>query len=90
MTCVKISVANVCCYVLSVCFQGEKMTLHRVFGTIFELRGQMRIKHDQRHVLIESNPKQEDTMKKLRYAFDVITDMGIKDINGYRYHFQLV
>jgi len=90
MTCFKISFANVCCYLLTVCFQGENMTLQRLFETIFELRGQMRITNDQRHVLIESNPKQEDTMKKLTYAFDVINDMGIKDINGYRYNFQLV
>jgi hypothetical protein len=90
MTCFKISFANICCYLLMECFEGEKMTLQRLFETIFELRGQMRIQSDQRQVLIQSNPKQKTTMKKLTHAFDVINHRGIEDINGYRYHFQLV
>jgi hypothetical protein len=90
MTCFKISFANICCYLLEECFDGEKMTLHRLFETIFELRGQMRFEGEQRHVCITRNPKQKTLMKKLEHAFDVINHMRIADINGYTYHFTLV
>ncbi|MCP4403288.1 MAG: hypothetical protein GY801_39020, partial [bacterium] len=39
MTCFKLSFANICCYLLDECFHGERMTLQRLFDTIFELRG---------------------------------------------------
>jgi hypothetical protein len=90
MTCFKISFANICCYLLEECFNGEKMTLHRLFETIFELRGQMQLAGGQRHVYIKRNPKQQALMKKLEYAFDVINYMQIVDINGCIYHFTLV
>jgi hypothetical protein len=90
MTCFKISFANVCCYLLAECFNGEHMTLQRLFETIFELRGQMRIEGQRRQVCIKRNPKQEAIMEKLEAAFDVINHMGIHDIHGYTYHFELV
>lgn len=90
MTCFKISFANVCCYLLTECFNGEHMSLQRLFEAIFELRGQMRIEGEQRRVCIKRNPKQEAMMKKVDAAFDVINQMGIDDINGYKYHFELV
>jgi transposase len=90
MTCFKISFANICCYLLEECFNGEKMTLHRLFETIFELRGQMQLEGAQRHVYIKRNSKQKALMKKLEYAFDVINHMQIVDINGCIYHFTLV
>ncbi len=90
MTCFKISFANICCYLLEKCFNGEKMTLPRLFESIFELRGQMRFEGEQRQIFITRNPKQEATMKKLEQAFDVINHMEIADINGYQYHFTLV
>lgn len=90
MTCFKISFANMCCYLLEECFNGEKMTLPRLFETIFELRGQRRVEGEHRYVLIARNPKQDNIMKKLEHAFDVINHMGISDIDGYRYHFTLV
>lgn len=90
MTCFKVSFANICCYLMEKCFKGEKMTLERLFDTIFELRGQMHVEKEQRNVCIERNPKQGDIMKKLEYAFEVINHMGIQDINGYKYHFKLV
>jgi len=38
MTCFKISFANICCYLLDECFNGEKMTLQRLFEVIFDLQ----------------------------------------------------
>jgi hypothetical protein len=90
MTCFKISFANLCCYLLEECFNGEKMTLQRLFESVFELRGQMRFEGKQRQIFITRNPKQEAIMKKLERAFDVINHMEIADINGYQYHFTLV
>ncbi len=90
MTCFKLSFANICCYLLDECFHGEKMTLQRLFDTIFELRGKARIEDHQRHISIERNPKQEKMMKKLALAFDGLNRMEIKDPSGYQYNFQLV
>lgn len=90
MTCFKISFANVCCYLLEKCFNGEKMTLEQIFETIFELRGKVKIDGDQRNITIDKNIKQEKLMKKLDSAFDTINLMGIKDVNGYRYNFGFV
>lgn len=87
MTCFKISFANLCCYFLDKCFNGEKMTLQQIFETIFELRGKVKMDGDQRNIIIEGNTKQEKLMKKLDSAFETINLMGIKDINGYRYNF---
>lgn len=90
MTCFKISFANLCCYFLDTCFNGEKMTLQQIFETIFELRGKVKMDGDQRDIIIEGNTKQEKLMKKLDSAFETINLMGIKDINGYRYNFGFV
>lgn len=80
MTCFKISFANICCYLLEECFNGEKMTLQRLLETIFELRGQMQIENEQRNIFIKRNPKQKILMRKLNTAFDVINHMGIAGI----------
>jgi len=90
MTCFRISFANICCYLLDECFNGEKMTLQRLFETIFALRGNVRVEGDQRNIFIERNPKQEYIMRKLESAFDIINRMGIEDTNGCRYNFKFV
>jgi len=90
MTCFRISFANICCYLLDECFNGEKMTLQRLFETIFDLRGKVRVEGDQRNIYIERNPKQEYIMRKLESALDVINRMGIKDTNGFRYNSKVV
>ena len=90
MTCFKISFANICSYMLEECFGGEKMTLQRLFDTIFDLRGTVRIENGQRDLFIERNPKQDDIMMKLESALDVINSMRIRDLNGCKYNFELV
>ncbi len=90
MTCFKISFANVCCYLLEKCFNGEKMTLEQIFETIFELRGKVKIDGDQRNITIDRNIKQEKLMKQLESAFETINFLGIKDIYGKRYNFKFV
>jgi hypothetical protein len=90
MTCFRISFANICAYLLDECFGGEKMTLERLFETIFDLHGKVRVKGDQRNVFIERNLKQKDIMRKLGLAFGVINRMGIEDTRGWRYNFELV
>jgi len=90
MTCFRISFANICCYLLDECFNGEKMTLERLFETIFVLRGSVMVGGDQRNIFIERNPKQEYIMKKLESVFDVITHMRIKDTRECWYNFELV
>jgi len=90
MTCFKISVANICCYLLEECFNGEKMTLERLFDTIFDLRGNVRVESNQRYIFIKRNPKQEYIMRKLESALDVINRMEIEDLNGHRYNFKFV
>ena len=90
MTCFKISFANICSYLLDECFGGEKMTLERLFETIFDLCGKVRVEGDQRDVFIQRNPKQEYIIRKLESAFDVINRMGIEDTNGCKYKFKFV
>jgi len=90
MTCFKISFANICCYLLDECFNGEKMTLQRLFEVIFDLQGKVRIENGCRNIFITRNPKQQDVMKKLDSALDSINHMGIEDLNGCIYNFKLV
>ena len=90
MTCFRSSFANICCYLLNECFNGEKMTLQRLFETIFDLCGKARVKGDQRNIFIERNPKQKYIMRKLESAFDVINRMGVENTKGCRYNFKLV
>lgn len=90
MTCFKISFANICCYLLEKCFKGERMTLQQIFETIFELRGKVTIDGSQRNIAIERNTKQENLMKRLESAFQIVNNLGIKDIYGNRYNFKLV
>ncbi|MEA2051530.1 MAG: hypothetical protein U9O90_01730 [Euryarchaeota archaeon] len=90
MTCFRISFANICSYMLDKCFNGEKMTLQRLFETIFDLRGKVRVEGDQRNIYIERNPKQEYIMRKLESALDVINRMDIKDATGFVYDFKVV
>jgi hypothetical protein len=90
MTCFKISFANICCYLLDKCFNGERMTLQQIFETIFELRGKVTIDADQRNIAIEKNMKQENLMKKLEFAFEILNNFGIKDIYRNRYNFKFV
>lgn len=90
MTCFKISFANICSYMLEECFGGEKMTLQRLFDTIFDLRGTVRVESDQRNIVIEKNPKQKKIMRKLESAVNIINYKEVEDLNGYKYHFKLV
>jgi hypothetical protein len=90
MTCFRISFANVCFYMLDECFNGEKMTLQRLFETIFELRGEVRVEDGQRKVFIARNPKQEYIMRKLESALEIVNRMGIEDTNKLLYYFKLV
>lgn len=90
MTCFRISFVNICCYLLDECFKGEKITLQRLFETIFDLRAEVRVVDGQRNIFIEKNPKQKKLMKKLESALDVINSKEIEDLNGCRYNFELV
>jgi len=90
MTCFKISMANICCYLLDSCFDGQKMTLHRLFEEIFNLRAEVKIENDCRNITIKKNCKQPDIMKRLESALIVINDMKLKDMNGYQYNFTLI
>ncbi|MEA1894791.1 MAG: hypothetical protein U9N36_06265, partial [Euryarchaeota archaeon] len=90
MTCFKISFANICCYLLDECFNGEKMTLQRLFEVIFDLQGTVRIENGCRNIFIKKNLKQQDIMKQLESALDSINHMGIEDLNGRMYNFKLL
>ncbi|RCV65089.1 hypothetical protein C5S53_05490 [Methanophagales archaeon] len=90
MTCFRISFANICCHLLEKCFNGEKMTLQRLFETIIDLRGKVKVDNDHRNIFIERNPKQEYIMRKLESALDVINRMDIKDPTGFVYDFKVV
>jgi len=90
MTCFQISFANICCYLLDECFNGEKMTLQRLFEVIFDLQGEVRIENGCRNIFIKRNPKQQDIMEKLESALDSINHMGVEDLNGCTYNFKLL
>ncbi len=66
------------------------MTLQRLFETIFDLRGKVKVEDVQRNIFIERNPKQENVMRKLELALEVINRMRIKDANKLTYNFKLV
>jgi hypothetical protein len=82
MTCFKISMANICCYLLENCFQGYKMTFNRLFEVIFNRRAEVRIENDSRCVTIKKNIKQPNVMEILESAINVINEMKIKDMRG--------
>jgi hypothetical protein len=66
------------------------MTLQQIFETIFELRGKVTIDGNQRNITIERNTKQENFMRRLESAFEILNNFGIKDIKGNRYNFNLL
>lgn len=90
MTCFKISIANICSYLLDECFSGEKMTLERLFETIFDLHAKVKVENNQRTILIKKNPKQKKVMRKLESALDIINNMNIEDLKKCKYNFSLV
>ena len=90
MTCFKISFANICSYLLDKCFEGKKMSFQKLFESIFDLSGKVRLEDNQRKIDIDRNPKELEFMKKLEHGFEIVNDMNIKDLNGYTYSFQLV
>ena len=55
---------------------------------VFDLHGKVKIDGEQRNIIIERNPKQEDVMRKLESAFEVVNSLGVKDLNGRRYNFK--
>jgi len=69
---------------------GERMTLQQIFETIFELRGKVEIDGNQRNIMIERNMKQENFMKRLENAFEILNHLGIKDLSGNIYNFSFV
>jgi transposase len=90
MTCYKISLANICCYFLEKCLNGEKMTLQQIFEKIFELRAKVKIDGDQRNIMIKRNLKQKDMMKRLESGFEILNYLRIKDIYGNIYNFKFL
>ncbi len=90
MTCFKVSFVNICSYFLEECLDGERMTLERLFETVFDLTGEYRTEGNQRTIHINRNPKQEDIMMKLEPAFNSISQMEIKDLMENKYNFSLV
>jgi hypothetical protein len=66
------------------------MTLQRLFETVFDLHGKVRVENDQRNIFIERNPKQENVMRKLELALEALNRMEIKDANKPLYNFKLV
>ena len=90
MTCFKISFANICSYLLDECFKGEKMTLEKLFDTIFNLPGEVRCEDGKRTIFIHRNPKLKYTMEKLESALRTINDTKIVGCKGKIYNFELV
>jgi len=90
MTCFKVSFVNICSYFLEECLDGERMTLERLFETVFNLTGKYRIEGNQRTIHIDRNLKQEDIMRKLEQAFSSISQMEIRDLMMNKYNFNLV
>ena len=43
---------------------------------------------DQRNVFIEQNPKQENVMRKLESALEVVNHRWIKDTRGCEYNYR--
>lgn len=90
MTCFKLSFVNICCYLLEECFNGEKMTLEKLFDTLLDLLGEVRCENGQRTIFIHRNPKLKHTMKKLETAIEIINGMGVTCRRGHTYNFEVV
>ena len=90
MTCFKVSFVNICSYFLEECLDGERMTLERLFETVYDLTGEYRIEDNQRTIHIDRNHKQEDIMIKLEPALSFISQMEIKDLMENKYNYRLV
>jgi len=90
MTCFKMSFANICRYLIDECFEGNKMSVQKLFESIFDLSGKVKVESNQRQIVIEGNPKETEVMENLRKGLQIINSMQIKDINGDGYNFSLV
>ena len=90
MTCFKMSFANICRYLLDECFEGNKMSFQKLFESIFDLSGKVKVEGNQRRIAIEGNPKEVEVLEILRYGLQIINSMQIKNINGDIYNFSLV
>ncbi len=84
------SFANICRYLLDECFEGNKMSFQKLFESIFDLSGKVKVEGNQRRITIEGNPKESELMEDLRHGLQIINSMQIKDINGDVYNFSLV
>ena len=89
MTCFKMSFANICRYLIDECFEENKMSTERLFESIFDLSGKVKVESKQRRIAIDSNPKEAEVMESLKYGLEIINSKQTKDINGDVYNFSL-
>jgi len=89
MTCFKLSFANVCSYFLEECFEGQKMNLETLYESVFNLRGQSKVKDKVKKIILERNDKQPQMMEKLSNAFHIINNMEKNHFDAEKYYFEL-
>jgi hypothetical protein len=89
MTCFKLSFANVCSYFLEECLDAQKMSLETLFESIFNLRGQSKVKDCVKKIILERNDKQPQMMEKLSNAFNIINNMEKNNPDVEKYYFEL-
>jgi hypothetical protein len=75
---------------LDECFEGNKMSFQKLFESIFDLSGKVKVEGNQRRIAIEGNPKEVEVMEILRFGLQIINSMQIKNINENVYNFSLV
>lgn len=89
MTCFKLSFANVCSYFLEECLDARKMSLETLYESIFNLRGQSKVKDSVKKIILERNDKQPKMMEKLSNAFNIINNMEKNNPDVEKYYFEL-
>ncbi|MCP3872189.1 MAG: hypothetical protein GY699_03410 [Desulfobacteraceae bacterium] len=89
MTGFKLSFANVCSYFIEECLDGQKMSLETLYESIFNLRGQSKLKGKVKKIILERNDKQPKMMEKLSNAFNIINHMEKNHSYAEKYYFEL-
>jgi transposase len=84
----RIALTNIAAWFLSNCLKS-KMSLNRLFSDLLMLPAQIELTDEIRRVILRRNPKDPALMEQLDSALTLLTNLGIKDLEGRKIELQL-
>lgn len=88
MTYFRISLVNLYSYLANL-LGASRLSLVKLLHTVLLLPGTIEETKDMRHVLLEKNEKDPETMERLAHVVEVINKMNIRDDEGKRFNFAI-